>query len=80
MAQQLPVLVNLAANALPYTKGAVIRCDAGQVINDKKVTDHHAVIPTQSIRTADLSALPVGGTGHPGAGDAAAFVRRGPAL
>ena len=60
MAQQLPVLVNLAANALPYTKGAVIRCDAGQVINDKKVTDHHAVIPTQSIRTADLSALPVG--------------------
>ena len=60
MAQQLPVLVNLAANALPYTKGAVIRCDAGQVINDKKVTDHHAVIPTRNLQGADLSGLPVG--------------------
>lgn len=60
MAESLPVLVNLAANALPYTKGAVIRCNPAQVINDKKVTDHHAVIPTQNIRTADLSALPVG--------------------
>ena len=31
-----------------------------RVINDKKVTDHHAVIPTRNIREADLSALPVG--------------------
>ena len=30
------------------------------VINDKKVTDHHAVIPTRNIREADLTALPVG--------------------
>ena len=60
MAEGLPVLVNLVANAMPFRKGIAISCDAAAVINDKKVTDHHAVIPTRSIREANLSALPVG--------------------
>ena len=60
MAEGLPVLVNLVANAMPFRKGIAISCDTGAVINDKKVTDHHAVIPTRNIREADLSALPVG--------------------
>ena len=59
-AEGLPVLVNLVANAMPFRKGIAISCDAAAVINDKKVTDHHAVIPTRNIREADLSALPVG--------------------
>jgi DNA topoisomerase-3 len=59
MAEGLPVLVNLVANAMPFRKGIAISCNAA-VINDKKVTDHHAVIPTRNIREADLSALPVG--------------------
>ena len=60
MAEGLPVLVNLVANAMPFRKGIAISCDKGAVINDKKVTDHHAVIPTRNIREADLTALPVG--------------------
>ena len=60
MAEGLPVLVNLVANAMPFRKGIAISCDAAAVINDKKVTDHHAVIPTRNIREADLSALSVG--------------------
>ena len=60
MAESLPVLVNLVASAMPFRKGIAISCDAAAVINDKKVTDHHAVIPTRNIREADLSALPVG--------------------
>ena len=60
MAEGLPVLVNLVANAMPFRKGIAISCDAAVVINDKKVSDHHAVIPTRSIREANLSALPVG--------------------
>ena len=60
MAEGLPVLVNLVANAMPFRKGIVISCDAAQVINDKKVTDHHAVIPTRNIQGADLSGLPAG--------------------
>ena len=60
MAESLPVLVNLVANAMPFGKGIAISCDAAQVINDKKVTDHHAVIPTRNIQGSDLSGLPVG--------------------
>ena len=60
MAEGLPVLVNLVANAMPFRKGIAISCDAGAVINDKKVTDHHAVIPTPNLQNADLSGLPVG--------------------
>ncbi len=60
MAEGLPVLVNLTANAMPFRKGIGIACNPEAVINDKKVTDHHAVIPTRNLRDADLSALPVG--------------------
>ena len=60
MAEGLPVLVNLTANAMPFRKGIAITCDAEAVINDKKVTDHHAVIPTRNLRDADLSGLPAG--------------------
>ena len=60
MTEGLPVLVNLVANAMPFRKGIAISCDTGAVINDKKVTDHHAVIPTRNLQDADLSGLPVG--------------------
>lgn len=60
MADSLPVLVNLVANAMPFRKGIAITCDSHAVINDKKVTDHHAVIPTRNLKDADLSALPAG--------------------
>ena len=47
-----------------------------QVINDKKVTDHHAVIPTRNLQGADL---PLAGRrkSGAGAGGPAAAVRRG---
>ena len=60
MAEGLPVLVNLVANAMPFRKGIAISCDAAAVINDKKVTDHHAIIPTRNIQGTDLTGLPVG--------------------
>ena len=59
MAEGLPVLVNLVANAMPFRKGIAISCDAAAVINDKKVTDHHAIIPTRNIQGTDLTGLPV---------------------
>ena len=37
----------------PFTKDAPF-------VNDKKVSDHHAVIPTQNLRTMELAGLPVG--------------------
>ena len=60
MAASLPELVRLTAGALPFAGGMEVSCNAAQVINDKKVTDHHAVIPTRNLRGADLSGLPVG--------------------
>ena len=60
MAAGLPELVHLTAVAMPFTAGMELDCDASAVINDKKVTDHHAVIPTRNIQGTDLSALPVG--------------------
>ena len=30
------------------------------LVNDKKVSDHHAIIPTLELEKADLSELPVG--------------------
>ena len=60
MAASLPELVRLTAGALPFAAGMELACNAAQVINDKKVTDHHAVIPTRNLQGADLTGLPVG--------------------
>ena len=60
MATSLPELVRLTAGALPFAAGMELVCNAAQVITDKKVTDHHAVIPTRNLQGADLSGLPVG--------------------
>lgn len=60
MAAGLPELVQITAGAMTFAAGMEISCDAAQVINDKKVTDHHAVISTRNLQGADLSSLPVG--------------------
>ena len=58
MAAGLPGLVMDTAAAFGF-RGA-ITVHAKQVVNDKKVSDHHAILPTQSVAGADLSSLPVG--------------------
>ena len=60
MAASLRSLVRLTAGALSFADGMELACNAAQVINDKKVTDHHAVIPTHNLQGADLTGLPVG--------------------
>lgn len=59
MAAMIPDLVQKTAKKFSFSDEAVpVR--AGQVINNKKVTDHHAIIPTKTAAETDLSALPVG--------------------
>ena len=60
MAGSLPVLVNTVAKAMPFASGVAVRCNPAQVINDAKVSDHQAIIPTQNVKDADLDSLPVG--------------------
>ncbi|GHU35761.1 DNA topoisomerase [Clostridia bacterium] len=52
MAASVTVLVSAIAPAAP--------CDITQVINAKKVQDHHAIIPTAEAVKGDLSRLPSG--------------------
>ncbi len=58
MAAGLPGLVMDTAVAFGF-RGAV-PVHAKQVIHNQKVSDHHAILPTQSVAGADLSSLPVG--------------------
>ena len=60
MAETLPVLANAIAKVMPFSKDMSIPIDVQQVICDGKVTDHHAIIPTITVREADLLALPAG--------------------
>lgn len=46
MEEKLPGLVKCVAQSMPFTAGMTLPVHAPQVINDQKVSDHHAIIPT----------------------------------
>ncbi|MEY8574728.1 DNA topoisomerase 3 [Oscillospiraceae bacterium 21-37] len=50
----------LAAIAAEIAGKPLGEVNAGQVCSSKKVSDHHAVVPTMTAGSADLSALPAG--------------------
>ena len=58
MAAGLPKLSNSVAEKFGYTKGFSPNCK--QVINNKKVSDHHAIIPTANIVDVNYGELPSG--------------------
>jgi len=60
MLKTIPVIVNHAALSVGFVRGNVgIPIDyIGNVINDAKVSDHHAIIPTMTISGFDTSTLP----------------------
>jgi DNA topoisomerase-3 len=49
-----------SATELVHAINASAPCDATQVINSKKVSDHHAIIPTAEGVNTDVTALPSG--------------------
>lgn len=61
MASGIPALASAVAGKLTFLPtGLSLPVDAGQVINNSKVTDHHAIIPTPIVGKADLDMLPAG--------------------
>lgn len=60
MAAMLPGLVNGVASKFPFTDGLHLSVNPDQVIDNSKVTDHHAIIPTRSMLEHDLLSLPAG--------------------
>ena len=57
MASSLPDLCGTIAAALPFIGNAPPVTSVSRVVNDSKVTDHHAIIPTGETAKTDLSAL-----------------------
>ena len=45
-------------DTMPFVPQIVFHPDTKRVLNSKKVTDHHAIIPTVEIQQADLHTLP----------------------
>ena len=60
MADMLPGLVQRIQVETGIAADMNIPVHAQQIINGKKVTDHHAIIPTNSIQRAAISELPSG--------------------
>ena len=60
MAAMLPDLVHLTFNSFPVDGVKNIPVNAKQVINNKKVTDHHAIIPTKELQKCNFAELPKG--------------------
>ena len=60
MAGALPELVAAAQEKCAIAPGHPAPVNAMQVINGKKVSDHHAIIPTKTLAGADLQSLPKG--------------------
>jgi DNA topoisomerase-3 len=56
MAERTEKLANLAALLLPYAK-VPIPVNVKQVVNGKKVSDHHALIPTETALGTNLDSL-----------------------
>lgn len=48
------------AEKLPHFSGIVIAPETKRVINNTKVSDHHAIIPTAEVSSTDLSSVPDG--------------------
>ena len=60
MAETAAAVLHLAAKVPPFDGCAEFFPDVTLLVNDGKVSDHHAIIPTLELEKADLSALPVG--------------------
>ena len=51
-------VIKAVFSSLMFEENRASRPDIKRILNSKKVTDHHAIIPTMEIAKADLAALP----------------------
>lgn len=58
MEQTTLALIPLIIDRLPITKGITHIPDTKRLVDDGKVTDHHAILVTKEIERADITALP----------------------
>ena len=58
MSETAASVAALLAVKLPFMNGADFAPDFSRVLDNKKVSDHHAIIPTTELEKTDLAALP----------------------
>lgn len=51
-------IISMLCKKLPFMKDVNLTPEVSRLLNSKKVSDHHAIIPTVELAKADLSALP----------------------
>lgn len=62
MAETAAAVIHLSANVPPFDTAPDFFPDISNMIDNKKVSDHHAIIPTVEIEKTDLAELPKGET------------------
>ena len=60
MADTAEKVIRAIFEAIPFVPQVMFQLDIKKVLNSKKVTDHHAIIPTVEIVKTDLAAVPEG--------------------
>ncbi|MCI6401371.1 MAG: DNA topoisomerase 3 [Oscillospiraceae bacterium] len=60
MAETASVVLHLAARVPPFDACPEFFPDVAALVNDKEVSDHHAILPTLELEKADVPGLPVG--------------------
>ena len=60
MAETASVVLHLAARVPPFDTCPEFFPDVLALVNDKEVSDHHAILPTLELEKADVQGLPVG--------------------
>ena len=57
MGESTETLIQMLLGKMPYAKGLEYQPDVSKVLNSKKVSDHHAIIPTVEVAKADIGKL-----------------------
>ena len=51
-------ILTMLCKKLPFMEGVALTPEISRLLNSKKVSDHHAIIPTMELAKTDLSGLP----------------------
>ena len=57
MGESTETLIQMLLGKMPYAEGLEYQPDVSKVLNSKKVSDHHAIIPTVEVAKADIGKL-----------------------
>lgn len=57
MGESTETLIQMLLGKMPYAEGLEYQPDVSKVLNSKKVSDHHAIVPTMEVAKADIGKL-----------------------